>query len=335
MGTRLPKNNLEVNIQDVDPTQILNELHNLMHPQSAEKGLALEVSIADNAHFTSFKGDRELTRKALRHLADNAIKFTDKGVVVIGLKIKNNALVFFVRDTGIGIIPEYTKMLYEPFSQEDSAITRGHEGCGLGLPIASGIIKKLGGEIWVESEKHSGSTFFVSFPLPESQKPTNKNRGSASFRSDTPWLTNKTGFESTTTAEPVAVEPETSEKHSILLADDDDMALFLLETLIEEIDARIITATNGKEAVDAFRSNPDICMVIMDIKMPIMDGIEATRQIKAIRQDVPVIAVTAHAMSGDEYRIRAAGCDDYIAKPLSGKVLLEKIKNLAPKIVGY
>lgn len=225
----------------------------------------------------------------------------------------------------------YQEKLYRPFSQEDAATTRGYEGSGLGLSISAGIVEKLGGKIWAESEKDAGSTFYVSLPLPISEKTVN----------ETPAQTHHTGStkaHGSTTADsagalPETDEPETPPKQSILLADDDDMALFLLETLIEDIGAPLISVTDGKEAVEAFRSNPGICLVIMDVKMPVMDGLEATQQIKAIRKDVPVIAVTAHAMSGDEQRILSAGCDDYIAKPLSGQELLEKINKLVPGLV--
>jgi PAS domain S-box-containing protein len=323
---------LEINLKKINPSHILYELHNQLHKKSTEKGIELEISIPENIPIPCVSSDAELLKKALIHLIDNALKFTDKGSVTIGLSTRENELVFFIKDTGCGIKKEYLDMLYEPFSQEDSTITRGYEGSGLGLSIAAGIIKKIGGRIHAESEKHRGSTFFISLPFSESKTDKN-NMASTSITSDAPVLTNESTNDMSEPSEPVTEESKVLSKCSILLADDDEMALFLLETLIEDIDARIISVTNGKEAIDAFRTNPNICLVIMDIKMPVMDGIEASRQMKSIRQDVPIIAVTAHAMSGDEQRIRDAGCDDYIAKPLSGKILLDKIQALKPQLL--
>ncbi len=324
-------NNLEINIQKVEPVQVVNEVRNLANPASTEKGLTLETSIPENIPVPSIQNDAALIRKVLSHLADNAIKFTNKGTVVIGLMVRDDAMVFYIKDTGSGMSEEYQEKLYQPFSQEDVAMTRGFEGSGLGLSIAAGIVEKLGGKIWAESEKDAGSKFYVSFPLPKSEKSGNESTAALDHTGSS--LAQSSTTKDTAAAFAETDEPDTPPKQSILLADDDDMALFLLETLIEDIGVPLISATNGKEAVEAFRSNPGICLVITDVKMPVMDGIEATRQIKAIRKDVPVIAVTAHAMSGDEQRILAAGCDDYIAKPLSGKELLEKINKLVPGLV--
>ncbi|MDR4988448.1 MAG: PAS domain-containing protein [Bacteroidales bacterium] len=300
--------------ENCSPEGVLHDVYEQMLIQSKEKDLTLVLDIPKHSKRLSINSDPELLRKALMHLLDNAIKFTDKGSIHLGLEKRSNAVVLFIKDTGKGIAPEYMEKIYEPFSQEDASMTRGYEGSGLGLPVASGIIKKLGGSIWFESKMDYGTTFFLSLPLSGEVTSTEDEAGEN---------TRPEGDSAS-----LAGTDQTIHTNKILIADDDEMTRFLMETLLEDLNVHVLVACDGRQAVDLFTENQDISLVIMDIKMPVMDGMEATRRIKAIRPEVPVIAVTAHAMSGDEHRIRQAGCDDYLSKPLSGKTLLEKIRAL-------
>lgn len=295
---------LKIEKTDVHIPYLMEGLRESFDARCKEKRIDCQVIIDDTVSSAGpVSADAELLRKAMAHLIDNAIKFTDHGKIDLGVKKEGSALIFFVRDTGRGIDKKFIDELYEPFSQEVLENTRGHEGSGLGLPIAKGIINKMGGTVWVESEKGSGCTFYLSIPFI-----AHSASGPA----------------------PDNITREQLASGDILVADDDEMARFLTEIMLEDFNNKLIMASNGKEAVQAFRDNPGIALVLMDIKMPVMDGIEATRQIKKIRKEVPVIAITAHALAGDESRIRTSGCDDYISKPIDTKQFLEKVKQYLP-----
>jgi CheY-like chemotaxis protein len=175
------------------------------------------------------------------------------------------------------------------------------EGSGLGLSIAEGMARAIGASIRLESELGTGSCFYLAIPVTGNVMEANPaNQGNSTDKKFT--------------ASP------------ILVAEDDETNFYYLNAvLIRETGAKILHASNGVEAVDLFKANPDIRLILMDIKMPQMDGFEATRQIKLIDNDVHIIAITAYAMSGDEDRIMAAGCDGYLSKPLTKKNLMEKI----------
>lgn len=188
--------------------------------------------------------------------------------------------------------------------QEDISNTRGHEGSGLGLSIAKGMILLLGGEIRLESIKNVGTTVFLTLPAltsTASSKPENETN---------------------------AIKGEGMP--IILVAEDDDSSYFYIETLLGK-DRKILRACNGLEAVDLCRKHPDIHLVLMDIKMPDMNGLEATHSIKSFRHDIPIIALTAFAQSGDEYKIKEAGCDDYLSKPINKTELFSLIHKYTEK----
>lgn len=295
---------LEAHDETVNPRSLLHDLYEQYAYKCKTRDLQLALEMDEGLEKVQLQSDGQLLRKALVHLLDNAIKFTHEGQITIkGIIGEDHLLTFAVEDNGEGIHAQYMEKLFEPFSQEDVQTTRGHEGSGLGLAIAKGIVDKLGGKLHVESEKGKGSRFYISLqatPLQTAEEELEAN---------------KQDGQSDPTAQP-----------AILVADDDEMGRFLLDTLLQDHFKKIHFVSNGKEALDTFLKHPDIGLVLMDVKMPVMDGLEATRQIRASGRQVAVIAITAHAMTGDEARIKAAGCDDYIAKPLSSKILFEKIR---------
>ena len=184
--------------------------------------------------------------------------------------------------------------------QEDIAATRGHEGSGLGLSIVRGYIRLLEGELQLESQKHVGSIFTVILPLGDTQKPVETSPETTSL---------------TITNAPV-----------LLVAEDDDANRLFLNFVLRKIVPTVLQASNGKEAVEICRAHPEITLVLMDIKMPIMNGLEATKEIKTFRKNLPVIAITAYAMSGDEQLFLTEGCDDFLPKPVSAHSLENKLK---------
>jgi CheY-like chemotaxis protein len=206
-----------------------------------------------------------------------------------------------VKDTGIGIDKESFKKVFDNFTKEDRGTLKYTEGSGLGLSIAKGMIQIIGGSIRLESELGVGSGFFFTIPLTKSNETIPSGTSGGKHRKS------------------ISGVP-------IMIAEDDEINFLYLKTLLNQnSSAEIIHALNGKEALDIFIQNPDIGLILMDIKMPVMDGIEATQQIKALKKDVPIIAITAYAMAGDEAKILNAGCDSYISKPINKESLLGKI----------
>lgn len=262
-----------------------------------EKNIQFKLEIPKEAIGLTVHSDPEFIQKILDKLLENAIKFTKTGGIICGCQIQTEHLSFCVKDTGCGIDNNKLDLIFEVFKQADTAITRGYEGSGLGLTIAKGLVTLLGGEIAVVSENGKGSVFSFTIPL--------TNAGISLSHDET--ATNK---------------PNNTEKPLILIAEDDESNYDYLAIAMELSGYNYIHAANGQEAVDLCRQNPDISLVLMDIKMPVMHGDEATRQIRLFRPELPIVATTAHAQSGDEHRFLAAGCNDYIAKPIKKEKLL-------------
>jgi CheY-like chemotaxis protein/anti-sigma regulatory factor (Ser/Thr protein kinase) len=272
----------------------------------ASKGINFRTEINCANSDVSLQTDEELLSKALHHLLSNALKFTRQGEVILGCTPVGDELKIFVSDTGIGIGEEYQTKIFEYFSQEDQSSARRFEGSGLGLSIVNGIARVLGAKVELVSEKGKGSRFSLIFPLNET------NMGNKAE-----------------TTELLASSPV------VLIAEDEDSNYFVLELLMKQmVVAEVLRAVDGKEAVALAQKRDDIGLILMDIKMPEMDGLEATKLIKAKRPDLPIVAITAFAMSGDEHRIVEAGCDDYMAKPISMKLLIEKLKKFGLKLKG-
>lgn len=303
----LASDNLKPIVTSFDVNLLLNEIFSSYQPQTKAKNLELIMQLPPKPVDFQLTTDRELLRKVINHVLGNAVKFTKKGNISFGYQIEGDTIQFWAKDTGIGISAEVIKTIFNPFSQEESGSTRSYEGSGLGLTIVKGIINKLGGEVWLSSKKGKGTQ--ISFSLPVIS-PLEK----------TPVMT------------PVELEVNSITEPLILIAEDEDSNFFYLQVLLKKTSAKIIRAFNGKETVEFCREKPEISVVLMDIKMPVMDGIEATKQIKTFRKNLPVIAVTAHALTGDEHRILQAGCDDYISKPLKKETLWLKLAKAGIKI---
>lgn len=292
---------MEVHKQPFELNEVLHSLKDQFQPICAVKNLELYLKIPVEKDGIIFHSDSELLMKILSHLLDNAVKFTHQGVIKFGYTIQTGVFEFFVKDSGSGISIEAQKWIFENFTQEELSDTRGHEGSGLGLSIAKGLVRLLGGEMRVESGKGSGSTFF--FTLPHEDK-IFEILSSGKKREEAPHLT----------------------KPVILVAEDDESNYLYLEAILRKASVKILLADNGKKAVELCHAHPEISLILMDIKMPVMDGLEATRAIKSFRKDITIIAVTAFAMSGDENKALNAGCDDYLAKPVRKEILLDRLK---------
>lgn len=245
--------------------------------------------------------DKVRLEQILANLLSNAIKFTEKGTIEFGYTIDSKKdIVFYVKDTGIGISESEAKVIFDRFRQVSSSYNKIYGGTGLGLSISKGLVEKLGGKIWVESEQNTGSTFYFSMPY-------------------------KPGILIEKPAEIDYSKTYNWEGKKLLIAEDEDANYNLLATILDPTKAKLIWVTSGKDAIEKCKIDQSIDLVLMDMKMPDMNGFESTRQIKVIRNELPIIAQTAYAMSTDEENCLRAGCDDYISKPLRIDNLLAKI----------
>jgi PAS domain S-box-containing protein len=245
--------------------------------------------------------DKIRIEQILTNFLSNAYKFTDSGSVEIGYRIEEPTIILYVKDTGIGIAPEKQKVIFDRFRQVETAHNRTYGGTGLGLAISKGLAEKMGGKIYVESELSKGSVFYLKLPY---------------IKQPSQVLLEKTFDESVF---------DWSGK-TILIAEDEEDNYTFLEVLLKVTGANILWARNGLEAVNLCQKNSNINLVLMDIKMPLMDGLEATQQIKNIRKTLPVIVQTAYAMSADEETCLKYGCDAYVSKPIRIESLFSLIK---------
>jgi signal transduction histidine kinase len=291
---------MEMNNQKFEPAEVLDEIELEFRPYCISKNISLSITYPDIFKTIEINSDRFLLKKVLSYLIDNAIKFTLQGEIKVGIAVKNNILEFAISDTGIGISNELIPIIFERFTQVDESNTRRFEGSGLGLAIAKGITELLGGSIKVESKKGEGSTFCFSIP--------------AYWENDHKEITEKSTW----------IEP-TKAKDKILIVEDDTFSFHFLYLALNAT-IQVIHAQNGLQAVELCQSNPDIKLVLMDIKLPKMNGLAATQEIKKFRKDMPIIAFTSYALAGDRKKCLDAGCDEYITKPLALDDLFRVLK---------
>ena len=297
--SKIESGQLEVSISEIDVNQQIEFLWTFFKPESERKGLQLTVKNMLPSKECRIKTDRKKFLAILTNLVNNAIKFTRIGSIEFGVEKKGDFLEFFVKDTGIGVSEHQKEIIFERFRQGSEAHNRTYEGAGLGLSIAKAYVEMLGGKIWLESTPGDGSTFH--FTLPNNALREEKTEMKEIFQ----------GIKAND-------KPKTLK---ILVADDDEMSRELIVTVFKKPANEILQVQTGIEAVEACRNNPDLDMVLMDIKMPDLDGYEATRQIRQFNKNVIIIAQTAYAMTGDRERAIEAGCNDYISKPITIDVL--------------
>jgi signal transduction histidine kinase len=307
--SKIEAGQIEIKKETVDIPELLNELLSFFSHEAQSKGITLFNKIQPSLINLKIETDRTKLAQIITNLIKNALKFTGKeGSIEIGCRINNQSfLQFYVKDNGPGIRKELQDKIFDRFRQGDVSQTEIHEGVGLGLSISKAFVELLGGEIGLESEPDKGSNFF--FTIPYESKPIEKE-------------VNKE------TSGQVA-EPATS--INVLIAEDDQPSYLLLKEIFERKNINTFHVQNGRDAVRMFESNSDINLVIMDIKLPIMNGLQATQEIKKIRSDVPVIAQSAFVTENDIQNAIEAGCSDYITKPIRLNDLLNKIAQYCRK----
>jgi len=295
---RIVTGNMEVHKKNFLILPLFNEIVENTKPLCADKLIRFEVELPSEASGLTLYSDRDIIQKIMHVLLDNALKFTQQGSIQCGYRIASNALEFFVKDTGCGIASDKLEHIFYMFSQEDLSSSRNYEGSGLGLTIAQGFVHLLGGNLTVSSDKNKGSTFQFTIPYIAS---------------------NVVEIEPVQTA-------ASSKKPFVLIAEDEESNFLYLEVLLNMMQCDYIHANNGVEAVEMCKQNDAINLVLMDIKMPIMSGLEATSLIHEFRPNLPIIATTAYAQTGDEQYFLAAGCNGYLPKPIKKDILMQIIQ---------
>lgn len=278
---------------EFDLNRIIEDTYETIKVNAEMEKVDLSYSVDLKDEKTIIFGDKGKLSQILINLINNAVKFTKSGgSVKFGYSINKNMLLFYVKDTGIGIETKDQKIIFERFRQVEHK-GKVYGGTGIGLSIVNAFINKMGGKIWLESQVGEGTTFYFEIPYnPVSIEGVDSEEADYKFYQQK--LSGKT----------------------ILIAEDEDLNFLLMAEFFKDAKVNILHAENGKEAVEMFKSNEGISLVIMDLKMPVMSGYDATIAIKKIRPKIPVIAQTAYAMSTDRAKALAAGCDDYIAKPI-------------------
>lgn len=320
--SKIESGGLEVERIPCSPLEILHEVRGLMAARAAEKKLEFVVE-TEGPVPEAIRSDPTRLRQILVNLVGNAVKFTSAGHVRLSLALVepplgagDPRLRFRVSDTGIGIGPEQTARLFVPFSQADSSTTRKYGGTGLGLAISKRLIEALGGTIAVESTPGQGSTFTMEVPT-----------GPLEGVPRVEYKPLDTGATSAADESPPPLQPLNAR---VLLVEDGPDNQRLLSFLLKKAGATVVTAENGQVAVElalaARAEGHRFDLILMDMQMPVMDGYEATRRLRAAGYDGPIIALTAHTMQGDREKCLAAGCDDFTPKPIDRRALLEAIR---------
>jgi PAS domain S-box-containing protein len=278
--------------------KLLDDIYNLYYFQAKDKHI--NFSVSTTCENLSISSDFTKLQQILSNLISNAIKFTDKGSVSVSCIEGNQHLLFAIRDTGIGIPEDQKEKIFERFHKIDSEKDRLYSGTGLGLSIAKGLVDLMEGKIWLESTYGQGSVFYLSIPHTNGDMFQNRIR------------------------DEIEVKPKTNNLRILLAEDDVNNVRYISELLYAE-DLEIINAKNGMEAIGILNNEDHIDLILMDIKMPVMDGFEATSIIKSKWPQIPVIALTAYAMSEDIQKATTIGFDGYLTKPVRRGELLSKI----------
>ncbi len=266
------------------------------------KGLEIILKPGLSDENSSIEIDKTRLRQVLMNLVKNACKFTNEGYVEIGYHSQESDIVFYVKDTGEGMNQEQIEYIFQRFMQVATMVSPNEDGVGLGLTISKAIINQFDGDIWVESEPGQGSIFYFNLPLKSGESVLLHTEYQKSTNMDHNW-----------------------KDKLILVAEDVSTNFLLVKKALRKTNVQLLWAKNGRETVDLVVENKTIDLVLMDIRMPIMNGLDATKEIKKLRPELPVIAQTAYAMDGDRENSIDAGCDDYISKPINLREFVELI----------
>ena len=298
---------LEINKVNIE--NIVLELHKFFIAETKNKGIGLMIDQSSIQQVSEFHSDKYKITSILTNLIKNAIKFTPKGLVSIYYSVTEKTANFKISDTGIGIAPEMQANVFNHFVRANSAHNSGFEGSGLGLSISKGYVDLMKGKIWVESQLNKGTTFHVSIPNNIQEEDLSDN-------------------------EAIATKTQKSSKlkiDKVIIAEDDNASFNYLKYALKGVINNILHAKNGLKTIELLEQNPDTNVILMDVKMPLLNGIEATRKIRKFNKKVFIIGQTAYAQKSDKQMFLDAGGNEYIVKPIERNRLIELLKHSSLK----
>jgi PAS domain S-box-containing protein len=308
--SKIEAGKLEVHLEECSVAELLSDIESMIKPSADEKGLDFKVLRSPDLP-ALIHTDYDRVHQCLLNLLNNAVKFTHEGHVYLNVSLEDRddlpCIRFDVEDTGIGISPEMQKHIFDSFTQADASHTRNYGGTGLGLAITAQLTEMLGGNLTLSSEIETGSVFSMTIP--------------AGVDLDKSIL-----ISSEEHAQKPAPQPEkTAELQfsgKILMAEDSEGFQVLARKLFNRMGLEVEMVGNGKDAIEKALQKP-YDLIFMDMQMPLVDGYEATQELRQKGITTPIVALTAHAMTEDCEKCLAAGCDDYISKPIDNKQLVE------------
>jgi PAS domain S-box-containing protein len=288
-----------VNIQPVNLNKLLHDLYLIFTAQAQLRNLSIDLKVYLPDNESEIYTDKTKLNQIISNLLNNAMKFTPSGTIEFGYTCANNDLIFYVKDSGLGISKDIQTRIFDRFFQSSTLTQSFNGGMGLGLAISKEFVDLLGGRIWVESEVNEGSTFYFSIQhQPVGNVVEKKNV--------------------------ISIKPGINP--TILVAEDEEYNYLYLLTLLKSFNANVIHSLNGEEAVNACKSSVKLDLILMDIKMPVMDGYTAARIIKAVRPDLPIIAQSAYLKDNEKNESLNLNFDDYVTKPIDKNELSRKIQ---------
>ncbi|PRY98261.1 signal transduction histidine kinase [Marinilabilia salmonicolor] len=313
--SKIESQQVEISIAETNINEQVEYIYHFFKLEAEQKKLNLSFKndLPDEKAF--FRTDREKVYAILTNLVKNAIKFTPTGSVELGYSLKDDFIEFFVRDSGPGIPKDQQEIIFGRFIQGTRKLSQNYEGSGLGLSISKAYTEMLGGKIRVENNAShngngAGSTFFFTISAIPFNPPKSINRNE----------------------NPGKKINDKARGLNILIVEDDKISRMLLNTMVKDLSKNIFNATNGIEAVNVCRNNPEIDLVLMDINIPKRNGYEATREIRGFNRKVKIIAQTAYALEGDREKSIAVGCNNYVSKPINRTGLRSMISGYFPKL---
>ena len=304
---------LETNQIEISKTKF--ELNNFMDILESSTEMLLKTNEKTHIKLYVIKGnqskeiyistDENRLKQIFSNLISNAIKFTTKGKIEIGYSIENEKVQFFVKDTGIGVSKNKHGVIFNRFVQLEDYKTREYGGTGIGLAIGKGLTELLGGNIWLSSMKGKGCSFY--FDIPYKQEVILK---ASEIKKNSDYV--KYDFKNKT----------------VLIVEDDESNYLFLKKTLEKKKIKTLHATNGEQAIEICHLQKEIDLVLMDIQLPVLNGLEATIAIRLFNKNIPIIAQTAYAMLEDRDKCLDVGCNDFITKPIEYVELYDKMNNL-------
>lgn len=304
--SKIEAGQMQVLITECNINKQMEYLKALFYPEVMKKELLMYAYPGLPEKESNVLTDTEKFYAIFSNLIKNAVKYTHNGTVEFGYEKKGAVLEFYVKDTGIGIPKERQGAIFDRFVQADIEDRQVYEGAGLGLTISKAFVEMLGGKIWVESTEGQGTEFYFTIPY----KPV-------SDKKKVPYIKHHANK---------SEDVKELKKASVLIVDDEPVSISYISAVIKDFCTNIYYADNGVTALEEFEKHPDINIILMDMKMPVMNGYEATKKIRETNKEVVIIAQTAYALKQDRKKTLAAGCNDYISKPVDKEELIELIK---------